>query len=381
MRGNPVRKTILYGAAGAILCAVALLVFVFAATQDRADWPADGVGTLLWVLEGQTADGVGTKAMGILRLAPAGDAVVFIPDDVSVKGRDGRLVELGDLGEQDGWKTCCDAVGLLLGVDVAGYVVLAADEVASFCDALGPIGLEVPAPVTTRATVKDGASVEIGRGKQRLSGTEILAYIEGASEEPTAERQERALRGILAAACGAGPLERPGLRARSNLDGNRLLAVGEALSRADAPLRVQEVPTAVMVRDGVARRVAMVVETEKLVASTVRARATLTSDDISVAVFNGSGARLAATRAAEYLQARGFHVPRIGNADAFTYTTTTIVRLTEEAKAWILRDTLPGAAKITTKEEFGARYESLRPMIPLGTDLVLVVGAGMEFSE
>jgi hypothetical protein len=381
MRGNPVRKTILYGAAGAVLCAAALLVFVFAATQDRADWPADGVGTLLWVLEGQTADGVGTKAMGIIRLAPTGDAVVSIPTDISVKGRDGRLVELGDLGEEDGWKTCCDAVSLLLGVDVAGYVVLASDEVVSFCDALGPVNLDVPAPVAARRTAKDGASVEISRGKQQLSGADVLAYIEGISEEPAVERQERALRGILAAASAAGPAGKPALRVRSNLDGGRLLAVGETLSRADAPLKVQEIPSTVMVRDGVARRVAMVVETEKLVASAVRAKATLTSDDISVAVFNGSGARLAATRAAEYLQARGFRVPRIGNADAFTYSTTTIVRLTEEAKAWILRDTLPGAAKITTKEEFGAHYESLRPMIPLGTDLVLVVGAGMEFSE
>ncbi len=381
MRGIPVRKTILYGAAGAILCAVALLVFVFAAAQDHADWPADGVGTLLWVLEGQTADGVGTKSMGILRLAPAGDAVVFIPDDVSVKGRDGRLIGLGDLGEEDGWKACCDAVSLLLGVNVAGYVVLASGDVVSFCDALGSINLDIPTAVTTRGTVRDGALVEIGRGVHQLSGAEVLAYIEGTSEEPAIERQERALRGILAAACAAGPVGNLTLRARSNLDGGRLLAVGETLSRVDAPLKVQEIPTTVMVRDGVARRVAMVVETEKLVASAVRAKTLLTSDDISVAIFNGSGARLAATRAAEYLQARGFRVPRIGNADAFTYTTTTIVRLTEEAKAWILRDTLPGTAKITTREEFGAHYESLRPMIPLGTDLVLVVGAGMEFGE
>jgi hypothetical protein len=55
--------------------------------------------------------------------------------------------------------------------------------------------------------------------------------------------------------------------------------------------------------------------------------------------------------------------------------------LTEEPKAWILRDTLPGAAKIVSPGEFATHYEALRPMVPLGTDLVLVVGAGMEFGE
>jgi hypothetical protein len=124
----------------------------------------------------------------------------------------------------------------------------------------------------------------------------------------------------------------------------------------------------------------MAVETQKLVASVVRARPLLTADAVSVAVFNGSGARLAATKAALYLQARGFRVSVVGNADSFAYAATTIVRLTDEAKAWILRDTLPGTAKITTAADFGAHYDALRSKIPLGTDLVLVVGAGMEFN-
>ncbi|MEI6171219.1 MAG: LCP family protein [bacterium] len=388
MTGNPVRKIILYGAAGAMLGAVGLLVWVLVATQDQAAWPSDG-GTLLWVIEGATGDGLGADSIGILSLSPTGAAVVFVPEDVSVKGRDGRLIELGDLGADCGWGACCRATEMLLGIPVVGYVVLQARDVAAFLDALGPIPIELLAPVRYRETPDGGASIDIGRGERELSGTEILAYVQGASEREAApERRARALRAILAAAeASAGEADetetarRVLSRMRSNLGANQVWSVWQDLSRKGVALKISEVPTSVMVRDGVGRRVAMVVETEKLVASAVRARSLLTPDEISVTIFNGSGVRLAATRAAEYLQVRGFRVVRIGNADVFTYATSYVVRLTEEPKAWILRDTLPGAAKIVSPGEFATHYEALRPMVPLGTDLVLVVGAGMEFGE
>jgi hypothetical protein len=389
MKGNPVRKTILCGAAGAMLGAVGLLVWVLAATQDLAGWPSDGSGTLLWVIEGATGDGHRADAMGTLSLGPAGTSVVFVAEDVSVKGRDGRLIELGDLGAVYGWSACCQAAEALLGIPVAGYVVLTAHDVAAFVDALGPIPIELPASVSDRETPGRGASIDSGRGKRELSGTEILAYVEGASrEEAVSERRARALRAILAAAeasageTGANETARRVLsRVRSNLGVDRVWSVWQDLSREGIDLKISEVPTSVIVRDGVGRRVAMVVETEKLVASAVRTRSLLTPDKISVTIFNGSGVHLAATRAAEYLQTRGFRVARIGNADVFTYATSYVVCLTEEPKAWILRDTLPGAAKIVAPGEIVTHYEALRPMVPVGTDLVLVVGAGMEFGE
>ena len=389
MKGNPVRKTILCGAAGAMLGAVGLLVWVLAATQDLAGWPSDGSGTLLWVIEGATGDELGADAMGTLSLRPTGGSVVFVPEDVSVKGRDGRLIELGDLGADHGWSACCQAAEVLLGIPVAGYVVLTAHDVAAFVDALGPIPIELPVSVSDRESPGRGASIDSGRGKRELSGTEVLAYVEGASrEEAVSERRARALRAILAAAeASAGETDanvtarRVLSRVRSNLGADRVWSVWRDLSCKGMALKISEVPTSVIVRDGIGRRVAMVVETEKLVASAVRARALLTPDKISVTIFNGSGVRLAATRAAEYLQTRGFRVARIGNADVFTYAASYVVRLTEEPKAWILRDTLPGAAKIVAPGEIATHYEALRPMVPLGTDLVLVVGAGMEFGE
>ncbi len=382
MRGNPVRKTILYGAACAVLGAAVLLVLVFAATQDRADWPVDGAGHLLCVVEGSTVDGVDADALGVISFGPERIAILAVPADVSVKGYDGRLVEVGRLGAVEGWRSCCYAVGSLLGIDVAGYAVVESSDVAAWCDALGPIVVDCPAAVTYRGVTTAARSIDIQRGRQALAGSAVLAYVAGTSSEAAADRWERVVRSLLNAAQATEQAgEAPPLRLATNLARGELACVWAALSRQDAAISVREIPTALVVRDGITRRVAKVVETEQLVASLVRPEEPLTPEDVTVAVFNGNGARLAATRAAGYLQARGFRVPRIGNADTFDYTTTTIVRLTDEARAWILRESLPGTARITTPAEFGVHYEALRPLIPPGTDLVLVVGAGMEWDS
>lgn len=381
MRGNPVRKTIIYGAAGATVVVAALLVVALVATQDASNWPADGVGTFLWAIHGETADGIRGTALGIVAFDPAGIVLLSIPSDVCVKGRDGRLIEVGSLGEMQGWKSCCDAVGLLLGIDVAGYAVAESADVALFCDEVGPIVVDCAAPVSYRESAKDAVAVDIARGRQELGGREALAYVMGVSTEPTAERWEQVVRGALAAATGPRfAAVGASLRLATNLDRGKLRQVWETFSRPGASVTLRAVPTAVVVRDGIARRVAKAVEMEALMASLVRSENPLTPEDVSVAVFNGSGVRLAATRAAVYLEARGFRVPRVGNADAFDYTLTTIVRLTDEARAWILREALPGTARISTPAELGARYEALRPLIPPGTDLALVVGAGMEWN-
>ncbi len=380
MRGNPVRKTVLYGAAGAILCVAGLLVWAFAASTDRTSWPLDGDGVLLWAVQGETPDGVGARALGVVSLAATGACFLLIPTDLSVKGSDGRLVELGDLGASRGWAACCDAVESILGVRVSGYATLRWSDAEAFCDAFGPIPVEIPGVVTYRAAGVEEPLV-VGRGKQELGGATFLAYVAGASEkESAAERSERGLRALLAEAAGEETSARAFRRVGSSLPRSELVSLWRRLTACRDTLKVEEVPTSVIVRDGVGRRVALAVETRQLVAKAIRAKELLTPEAISVAVFNGSGARLVATKAAQYLEARGFQIMAVGNADVFTYALTTIVRLTDEAKAWILRDTLPGAAKVVTQAEFGTHYEALRAKVPVGTDLVLVVGAGMEWN-
>ena len=85
-----------------------------------------------------------------------------------------------------------------------------------------------------------------------------------------------------------------------------------------------------------------------------------------------------ASRAAEYLRARGFEVTRIANAESFAYPTSYIVVLTDEAKAWILRDALPSGVSIVFPDAFEEHYNALAGLVPFGTDLLLIAGAGLE---
>jgi hypothetical protein len=139
-------------------------------------------------------------------------------------------------------------------------------------------------------------------------------------------------------------------------------------------------PTREVVRGGASGRLAVVAEAERVVAALVRGADLLTSAKITVAVFNGNGVRLSASRAAGYLKARGFQVSATANAETFSYATSAIVVLTDEAKAWMLREALPGEAMVVSPEEFADHYEALRSQVPAGTDLVFVVGAAMEFA-
>ena len=101
----------------------------------------------------------------------------------------------------------------------------------------------------------------------------------------------------------------------------------------------------------------------------------LSPNDITVAVFNGNGARGMAGRTQVYLQERGFAVSGIHNAETFEYETTYLVMLTESVKAELLADYLPVSVEIVTPEDFRVHYEAISAWIPLEVDAALVLGA------
>ena len=64
--------------------------------------------------------------------------------------------------------------------------------------------------------------------------------------------------------------------------------------------------------------------------------------------------------------------------NGYGYSPSYIVVLTDEAKAWILRDALPpNEIRIVFPETFKASYAALRDYVPVGTDLLLIAGRGM----
>lgn len=146
----------------------------------------------------------------------------------------------------------------------------------------------------------------------------------------------------------------------------------------EGAVRTVTLPTETVVVAGEPRIEPRIVETERIVASSLKGLDLLTADEVNVAVFNGNGVREMASQTAAYLRARGFSVTRIGNADSFDYSPSYIVVLTDETKAWILRDALPpNEVRIVFPETFEESYAALRDYVPVGTDLLLIAGLGM----
>ena len=258
-------------------------------------------------------------------------------------------------------------------IDDLGGITIGVDETAIYVD----------------ESVEPPLRMEIRAGSQRMAGAEAVAFAVSRAEPGGSARTTRQL-AVLRALIETGirsPSQRS-VRTRLRelhpaLDTNCVLADLQDLAavlRGVSEERIQTavVPTSTVVIDGVPWKQPMIVETERLVASTIKGFDLLTPEDVRIAVFNGNGVRQMASRTAEYLRARGFIVSRIANADAFDYPTSYIIVLSTEAKAWILSDALISDVQIVFPDSFAEHYEALEDFIPSNTDLVFIAGAGME---
>jgi hypothetical protein len=306
----------------------------------------------------------------------------------------------------------------LLGIDTPFYVAYEDASLASWIEDLDGLILSLTAPAVYLDTSEDPAlQVEIRPGDQTLDSSEALAFVTA----PSASGDMGVLgrQGLFFRALLRRGVEEQGIRSvrgriratssewETNLTLPERLEAAEVLHeipqnavRSDelrgASVEIDGVsytqPSVVETErivaaalrgasveiDGVSYTQPSVVETERIVAAALRGVQLLTPSDVTVAVFNGSGVRLLARKTADYLLARGFQVSAVGNAEAFDYDTSYVLVLTDEAKAWILRDALPSTAQVVFPETFESHYAELKDFIPVGTDLVLIAGPGLE---
>jgi len=222
-----------------------------------------------------------------------------------------------------------------------------------------------------------------------LSGSEALAFLRGESEMTLATRREQLLRAVVASAL-TGQSDRAvhsvadRLREASSSEVRSSLVrqIARQIAAADPEtLRVGTIPTDDVLIEGQLAVHPRIVEMERLLASIVRGMELLTPTEIRVAVFNGNGVRLMASQTADYLRARAFEVTRIANAEMFEYPTSYIVVLTDEAKAWVLRDALPTQVSIVFPDAFEEHMQALEGLAPFGTDLLLIAGLDWSWSD
>ncbi|MFC2077247.1 LCP family protein [Candidatus Bipolaricaulota bacterium] len=388
MRGTGIRKPILAAALAGVVVIVALLVWYLFALRPSHRTLAEGTRTNVLLIGSAEGDG---HARELSVMSWTGDGTVsflIVPDEISIKLDDGTLDEIGAVYAREGVDGTCEAICALLGIELHGALACSEEGFLRLIDEVGglPLILESDVVYSAPGAEVDG-QIEIRSGEQMLGGTEALAYLRGESDIARPIRERRLLQALIER--GFAGRESRSIKAtiravypyvETDLPLSALDEIGIALGGIDpASLRTPIVPSEAATVDGVRILQPRVVETERLVATLVRGLELLTPSEVRVAVFNGNGVRLMASRTAEYLRARGFEVTRIANAESFAYSVSYIVVLTDEAKAWVLRDALPSEVKIVYPDAFEDHYEALVSLIPFGTDLLLIAGAGMDF--
>lgn len=384
MRGNTVRKQVFIYAGIALVLAAAVVVW-FVLTQRNVDTlfgQNDRVNALL--VGRDSADAV--DLISLISFSKT-DVVLFsFPANLRLRDASGTFEQAASVDVS----AAAEAIGTLIGLEIPYYIACEHDTLESWIDSLGGLTVSLHASaIYMDSTAEPALRVEIRPGEQLLDGAGAMVFATSPSEPKDTgllKRQQAFLRALLAQGIATTAVRslRSAVREmapalETNISLADLQRVAEVLH--DVPqdeVRANQLVGEIVEIDGVTYTQPNVVGTERLVAALLKGLELLTPSDVKVAVFNGNGVRLIASQTSDYLRARGFQVPGTGNADTFEYETSYIIVLSDESKAWVLRDALLSDVQIVFPETFQSHYEALNDYIPAGTDVVLIVGAGWE---
>jgi len=330
--------------------------------------------------------------MMVVSLALGEDiALLSLPRDLRVKFDNGEFHKLNASYAIGGPDLACETVSSLLGVSVPFYLTLDYVGFEQLIDHFGGVDIIVEEPMKYDDYRADPPlHIDIQAGAQRLDGKTALDYIRyrGGSSGDIGRitRQQKLIGAILGKGLqnqSIGSI-RDIVRAiypylRTNLSLIDLYDLAKLLQGLDSTrLQMATVPGVPVSIDEISYLEPQVIEMEQLVARLIKGINILTPDQISVAVFNGSGQPLVASNTATYLHERAFRISKVANAETFNYDQTYIVALTGKEAAQILERALSEASIIVFPDEFEPHYSALEPLVPAGTDLILVTGAGFK---
>ncbi|MBN1858528.1 LytR C-terminal domain-containing protein [Candidatus Bipolaricaulota bacterium] len=381
------RKSVLLGLV-AVVIVLGGLVAWYVTTERRGEEEelSASAAVVLMVLQ-QTVDAgatllssavVGIDDIGGLSVASISpELLVRWPTDAS----DVQLGTLEDLFRSQGLDAARNAVAGVLNLEIPFMVAVSVDGLAAIIDAAG--GVEPDPP---DGTFTDGGASGI------LSGDDVIARLLAQPRGTlTAMEFEQMLLVQLVGRAVPGDIEEAVVRGwlntwaenddlATNLTAAELEQVLGWMALVEpATTLVGIVPTVpVNAAPGVEP---LAIDTARMVARLFRATEFLSPGQIRVAVFNGNGARQLATATGTYLEARGFNVVRTSNADSFEYERTYIVFLGDETKAAMLHDVLSSDVDVVRPEQFEPHYTTLAPYVPVGTDLLVVLGAGFAIGD
>ncbi|TSA51223.1 LytR family transcriptional regulator [archaeon] len=393
MRGRIIRRRIAVLACVAVVIIAALVSYYFLTQRNVGRLVSEGKHTnILFLGLDNAGDRNRSDTMMLVSLAPGEDiALLSLPRDLRVKFNNGEFHKLNASYAIGGSNLACETVSSLLGVSVPFYLTLDYVGFEQLIDHFGGVDITVKKPMKYDDYRADPPlHIDIQAGTQRLDGKTALDYIRyrggDSGDMGRIARQQKLIGAILEKGLqnqNIGSIKDI-VRAiypylHTNLSLIDLYDLAKLLHGLDRThLQMATVPGVPVSIDEISYLEPQVIEMEQLVVRLIKGINILTPDQISVAVFNGNGQPLVASSTATYLHERAFRISRVANAETFDYDQTYIVALTGKEAAQILDSTLPKASTIVFPEEFEPHYSELKPLVPAGTNLILVTGAGFK---
>jgi len=391
------RKQILF-ALGAVVLVIGIVLGWYLVTQRHVGrLVAQGRGTNILLLG--LDNGASTSrsdTMMLFSLAPSKDvALISIPQDLRVKLDNGDYQKLGAAYADGGVAQARKAISTLLGADIPFYITIDYADLGKLVDQLGGVTIDVEKAIKYDDESADPPlHVDIQPGTQTFDGKTALEYIrypDDTGDLGRTDRQKKLIGAILQKMFQNTDSDstHKTVRAinpylRTNLSLVDLYDLADIVHGADVDhIQMATIPGTPATIDGINYLEPQVVGMEGMVARLIRGIDILTPSEITVAIFNGNGTRMVASRTGDYLRSRDFKVDKVANAETFGYDKTYIIVLSDMAKAQILQSTLPqpDEVAIVSPDELSAHYNALQPYTPEGTDLMLIAGKGFDVNE
>ena len=375
------RKSVLLGLVAVVIVLAGLVAwYVVAQRSAEEEGVLTSAAMVLVGLQQPDSAGATLLASAVVELDEHGAlSVASVSPDLLVRWPsdegDVRLDTLDDLFRARGLSASRDAVAGVLNVEIPFEILVSVDGLVAIIDSRG--GMEVNPP--------DGAA-ELLSGSDAVA--ELLAQPRGTL---TAMEFEQTILVQLIDSVVPGEIDTADVRDRldtwaedDDLATNLTAADAERLAGWMAlvePARTTSGIVPTVPADVGPGAEPLAIDTARMVARLFRDVEFLSPEQIRVAVFNGNGARQLASATGTYLAARGFDVVRTSNAESFEYERTYIVFLGDETKAAMLHDVLSADVDVVRPEQFEPHYTALAPYVPVGTDLLVVLGGGFTIDD
>ena len=388
------RKQVLF-ALGAVVVIIGIVVGWYLVTQRHIGHVlAQGKRANVLIIGLDKAGGTSrSDTMMLLSVSSTGEPVLLsVPLDLRIKLNDGQMHKLNATYSKGGASLTRSTVSALLGIDIPFYITLDYAGFERLIDLLGGVTISVDEPMKyDDESATPPLHIDIKAGTQTFDGKTALEYVRyrgDTGDLGRIARQQKLMTAILEKGFQSKDLGSVRKLVReinpylhTNLSLVDLYDLAKIMCGVDAKdVQMATIPGTPVKIDKINYLEPQVVGMERLVAHLIRGADILTPSDVTVAVFNGNGTRMVASRTADYLKARDFAVSKVGNADTFGYDKTYIIALTDMAKAQMLQAALPqpDETTIVTPKELPDHYNALLSYTPEGTDILLIAGKGFD---